>query len=141
MRVNIPVSFGFTGDFLVGLSASSSLDEEDMSLGMFTFKNDHKVLKLIVFYLKTHGYFGRTCDSIAWTVTFSYFTSALVLTVVSNTGTVSIFASPKPRKDTQTPTMHLNGLRNVPASIWEAVDSSQEQAEVGKQNKYMENRA
>lgn len=37
--------------------------------------------------------------------------------------------------------MHLNGLRNVPASIWEAVDSSQEQAEVGKQNKYMKNRA
>lgn len=65
MCVNIPVSFGFTGDFLVGLSASSSLDEEDMSLGMFTFKNYHKVLKLIVFYLKTHGYFGRTCDSIA----------------------------------------------------------------------------
>lgn len=62
--VNIPVSFGFTGDFLVGLSASSSLDEDDMSLGMFTFKNYQKVLKLIVFYLNTHGYFRRTCDSI-----------------------------------------------------------------------------
>ncbi len=31
--------------------------------------------------------------------------------------------------------MHLVRLRNVPASVWEAVDSSQEQAEVGKQNK------
>lgn len=33
--------------------------------------------------------------------------------------------------------MQLESLRNVPASIWEAVDSSQEQAEVGKQNKHM----
>lgn len=74
-------------------------------------------------------------------MTFSYFTSALLLTVVSNTGTASSLAFPKPRKDTQTPIMHLKGLRNVPASIWEAVDSSQEQAEVGKQNKYMKNRA
>ena len=32
--------------------------------------------------------------------------------------------------------MHLERLRNVPASVWEAVDSSEEQAEVGKQNKH-----
>lgn len=37
--------------------------------------------------------------------------------------------------------MHLVKLRNVPASVWEAVDSSQEQAEVGKQNKHMNKRA
>lgn len=36
--------------------------------------------------------------------------------------------------------MHLARLRNVPASVGEAVDSSQEQAEVGKQNKHMKKR-
>lgn len=61
--MNVPVSSGFTGDVLVEFSASSSLDEEDMSFGMFTFKTYHKLLKLIVLYLNTHGYFGRTCDS------------------------------------------------------------------------------
>lgn len=39
-------------------------------------------------------------------------------------------------RETRTPTMHLERLRNVPASVWEAVDSSEEQAEVGKQNKH-----
>lgn len=34
--------------------------------------------------------------------------------------------------------MHLRKLRKIPASIWEAVDSSQEQAEVGKQNNFYE---
>ncbi len=37
--------------------------------------------------------------------------------------------------------MHLDRLRNVSASVWEAVDSSQEQAEVGKQNQQMKKRA
>lgn len=41
---------------------------------------------------------------------------------------------------TTTPTMHLARLRNVPASVGEAVDSSEEQAEVGKQNKHMKKR-
>lgn len=47
------------------MSASSSLEEDDTSLGIFTFKNNHKVLKLKVFSLKTHGYSGgRTCDDV-----------------------------------------------------------------------------
>lgn len=98
MRVNLPVSFGFTGDFAVGVSASSSLDEDDMSLGIFMFKNDHKVLKLKVF-LNTHGYNGHTCDNTEWTVTFNYFTSVLVLVVVPNPGTASRFAFTNIRKE------------------------------------------
>lgn len=36
--------------------------------------------------------------------------------------------------------MQQAGLRNVTASVVEAVDSSEEQAEVGKQNKHMKKR-
>ena len=36
--VNLPLSFFFTGDFCVGASASSSLDEDETSLGIFTLK-------------------------------------------------------------------------------------------------------
>lgn len=61
MAVNLPVSFCFTGDFVELSSASSSLDEDDMSLGIFVFKNNYKALKLKVSYGKTHGYGGRTC--------------------------------------------------------------------------------
>lgn len=61
--------------------------------------------------------------------------------VVPKPGTVRRLALRKPGEETQTPIMHLVKLRNVPASVWEAVDSSQEQAEVGKQNKHMNKRA
>lgn len=37
--------------------------------------------------------------------------------------------------------MHVEKLRNVPVSVWEAVDSSQEQAEVGKQNQHMKKKS
>lgn len=47
----------------------------------------------------------------------------------------------KPVTETQTPTMHRAILRNVPASVVEAVDSREEQAEVGKQNKPMRKRS
>lgn len=33
--------------------------------------------------------------------------------------------------------MQFKVLRNFPVSAWEAVDSSEEQAELGKQNKHM----
>lgn len=33
--------------------------------------------------------------------------------------------------------MQFKALHNFPVSAWEAVDSSEEQAELGKQNKHM----
>lgn len=73
-------------------------------------------------------------------MTFTYFTSVSVLAVVQQPGAMRRFVLAKPDTGTQIPIMHLARLRNVPAPVGEAVDSSQEQAEVGKQNKHMKKR-
>lgn len=60
-----------------------------------------------------------------------------VLVVVLKPGTVSWFASKNIDEKTQIPIIHLARLRNVLASVGETVDSRQEQAGVGKQNKHI----
>lgn len=35
--LNLPLPFGCTGDFVTGLSASSSLDDDDAYFGIFVF--------------------------------------------------------------------------------------------------------
>lgn len=111
---NLPVSFCFTDDPVM-LLPSSSLD--DMSLGILRFTNNHKLLKLQVFYTKTHGNSGRTCVDATWPLNYSYFTSVAVSDVVLKQATVRRFALTKPGQETQTPRMHLERLRNASASV------------------------
>lgn len=90
IRVQLPsLSIGCSVDLEAGLSASSSLDEGDMSLGMIEFKTKRST-KLKVFDQKrtakrTHGCAGRTCDNTTWTVAFRDVTSALPFVVPTKT--------------------------------------------------------
>lgn len=70
-------------------------------------------------------------------MTLIYITSSRVLVVVPNTDNKRRSTSRSPGRRTLTPIMQPKLLRNFPVSAWEAVDRSQEQAELGKQNKHM----
>lgn len=71
-------------------------------------------------------------------MTSSFLISVPVSVVVSASGVTRSDALTKPSTETQIPIMPHARLRNVSASVVEAVDSSEEQAEVGKQDKHMQ---